>query len=88
MADLVNPTSRTRGRGAGVVSRRRLLHLAAAATLAAPYPAWPQSNSAPSRPVTAAFHRGRGKTHMQRTAGRPPQSECGRICELIQALRP
>jgi hypothetical protein len=39
-------------------------------------------------PRTAAFHRGRGKTHLQRTAGQPPQSDCGRVCELIQALRP
>jgi hypothetical protein len=34
------------------------------------------------------FYRGRGKTHLERTAGRPPQSDCGRVCELIQALRP
>ena len=32
--------------------------------------------------------RDRGKTHLQRTVGRPPQSDRGRVCELIQALRP
>jgi hypothetical protein len=36
----------------------------------------------------SALHRGRGKTHLQRTAGRPPQSDCIRVCELIQALTP
>src|SRR6516162_10749341 len=28
------------------------------------------------------------KRILQRTAGQPPQSDCGRVCELIQALRP
>ena len=31
----------------------------------------------------AIVGRGRGKTHLQRTAGGPPQSDCGRVCELI-----
>ena len=37
---------------------------------------------------TVEVYRGRGKTHLQRTAGRRPQSDFGRICELIQAVRP
>jgi hypothetical protein len=36
----------------------------------------------------AFTQRGRGKTHLQRTAGGPLQSDCGRVCALIQALRP
>jgi Asp-tRNA(Asn)/Glu-tRNA(Gln) amidotransferase A subunit family amidase len=38
--------------------------------------------------VTTEMGGGRGKTHLQRTAGRPPQSDCGRVRELIQVLRP
>jgi len=35
-----------------------------------------------------AIGRDRGKTRLQRTAGQSPQPDYGRVCELIQALRP
>src|SRR5260370_39813549 len=54
MAVPVDQISPEEKRAMGVVSRRRLLHFAAAAALTAPHSAWPQAGSAPSRPVRAA----------------------------------
>lgn len=50
----VDPTLSSRNRGSGAISRRRLLHLAAAAALTVPHSAWPQASAAPSRSVRAA----------------------------------
>ena len=54
MAVPVDRTSSTQNRGAGVISRRKLLHLTAAAALTVPHFAWPQAASASLRPVRSA----------------------------------
>jgi type I restriction enzyme R subunit len=47
-------------------------------------------SSSPVNLVTEKDAQGRacGKTHLQSTASQHRQSDCGRVCELIQVLRP